>query len=153
MWRATVALTLFFACSSVAAAAATTTRVEFIRKGDALCAQVKRELAPLTRRAEAAKSLPENQKWEAVADIWADQIGIQRRFVRRFDKIGVPANDRAAREVVNELDRGVILAVRVQKAFATRNEAAIPTALTDYVNFTLRLNARVRAYGFRVCGR
>jgi hypothetical protein len=153
MRSATLALTLFLACSSVAAAATTTTRAEFIRKGDALCAQVKRELAPLTRRAEAAKSLPENQKWEAVADIWGDQIRIQRRFVRRFHRIGLPANDRAAREVVNGLDRGVILAVRVQKAFATRNEAAIPKALTDYVSFTLRLNARVRAYGFRVCGR
>jgi hypothetical protein len=149
---ATLTLTLFLACSSVATAASTPTRAEFIRKGDALCAQVKRQLVPVTRRAEAAKSLPDSQKWAAVADIWSDQITIQRRFVRRFHDVGVPANDARARVIVKGLDRGVVLAVRVQKAFATRNEAAIPKALNDYVGFTLTLNARVRAYGFRVCG-
>jgi hypothetical protein len=150
--RATLALILFLACASVGTAASTPTRAEFIRKGDALCAQVKRELVPITRRAEAAKSLPDSQKWAAAADIWGDQIRIQRRFVRRFHEIGVPANDVRARVIVKGLDRGVVLAVRVQKAFASRDAGALPKALKDYVGFTLTLNARVRAYGFRVCG-
>ncbi len=150
---ATLALILLLVFSWVAAAATTTSRAEFIRKGDALCAQVQRELVPLRRRADAAQNLPENQKWVAVADLWADQIAIQRRFVRRFRDIGVPANDRRARVIVNGLGRGVTLAVRVQRAFATRNEAALPRALSDYVRFTLSLNGKVRAYGFRVCGR
>jgi hypothetical protein len=150
--KAALALTLFLACASVAVGASTPTRAEFIRKGDALCAQVKRELAPIRNRAEASKSLPDSQKWAAAADIWADQIRIQRRFVRRFHELGVPANDARARGIVKGLDRGVVLAVRVQKAFANRDEAALPRALQDYVTFTLTLNARVRAYGFRVCG-
>ena len=152
MRRATLALILLLACASVATAASTPTRAEFIRKGDVLCAQVKRHLVPLTRRAEAAKSLPDSQKWAAATDIWGDQIRIQRRFVRRFHEIGVPANDARARVIVRGLDRGVVLAVRVQKAFARRDEAAIPKALNYYVSFTLTLNARVRAYGFRLCG-
>jgi hypothetical protein len=148
--RATLALILVLACASVATAASTPTRAEFIRKGDVLCAQVKRQLVSLTRRAEAAKNLPDSQKW--ATDIWGDQIRIQRRVVRLFHEIGVPANDARARVIVKGLDRGVVLAVRVEKAFARRDEAAIPEALNDYVSFTLTLNARVRAYGFRVCG-
>jgi hypothetical protein len=151
---ATLALTLVLAFSApVATGATTTTRAEFIRKGDALCAQVKRELVPIQRRVAAAKNLPESQKWVAVADLWSDQIKIQKRFVRRFRDVGVPANDRWAQELVSGLDRGVALAERVQRAYASRNEAAIPRALSEYVTFTLSLNAKVRAYGFRVCGR
>jgi hypothetical protein len=150
---ATLTLTLLLVLSSVAMGATTTSRAEFIRKGDALCTQVKRELIPVRRRADEARSLPESQQWGAVADVWADQIEIQKRFVRRFRDIGVPANDRRARELVSGLGRGITLAVRVQRVFTTRNEAAIPKALTDYVRFTVSLNAKVRAYGFRVCGR
>jgi hypothetical protein len=128
-------------------------RGEFIRRGDALCTTVKRQLAPLRVRAEAATSLPEDQKWAAAADIWADQIRIQKRFVARFHAIGLPPDDRRARDLVSGLDRGVVLAVRVQRAFAARNTAALPGALTSYVRFTTDLNRRVRAYGFRVCGR
>jgi hypothetical protein len=151
--RLTLILVVFLAWSAAATAATMPTRAEFIRKGDALCTQVKRELVPVRRRAEAAQNLPESEQWAEVADIWSDQIRIQRRFVRRFHDLGVPANDRRARELVNGLDRGVVLSVRVQRAFATRNEPAIPKALNDYVRFTLTLNAKVRAYGFRVCGR
>jgi hypothetical protein len=46
---------------SVSAAQAAPTKPQFIRQGDALCLQVRRDLAPLRRRAEAAKSLPEGQ--------------------------------------------------------------------------------------------
>jgi hypothetical protein len=147
-----VAVALVLACSWAESATAATSRGEFIRRGDALCAQVKRELAPVRARAEAAKGLPVSQQWAAAADIWADQIRIQKRFTRRFHAIGVPANDRAARQVVAGLDRGVVLAVRVRKAFATRNAATLPAALQAYVTFTLTLNRRVAAYGFRVCG-
>jgi hypothetical protein len=128
-------------------------RGEFIRRGDVLCAAVKRELAPLRARAEAAQTLPTDQKWAAAADIWADQIRIQKRFVARFRAIGVPPSDLRARELVRGLDRGVVLAVRVQRVFAARNTAALPGAWTTYVSFTTNLNRRVRAYGFRVCGR
>jgi hypothetical protein len=148
----TITLILCLVCSAIATASSATTRAEFIRKGDALCAEVKRQLVPVVRRAKAAKTLPESQKWAAAADIWADQIRIQRRFVRRFHAIGLPANDAQARVLANGLDRGLTLAIRVQRAFAVRNEAAIPKALQDYVSFTLTLNARVRAYGFRICG-
>jgi len=49
----------------VGAAHAAPTKAQFIRQGDALCLQVQRDLAPLRRRAEAAKSLPESQQWAA----------------------------------------------------------------------------------------
>jgi hypothetical protein len=51
---------------------------------------------PIRIRADAAKSLPEAQKSVVVADIWAGQIVIQRRFVRNLHAIGVPTGDRAA---------------------------------------------------------
>ena len=114
---------------------------------------MKRQLVPIRARAELAKSLPTDQKWEVAAALWADQIRIQRRFVRDFRAIGVPANDRRAREIVGGLDRGLALAIRVQRAFALRNTATLPTALTSYVRYTTKLNRRVRGYGFRVCGR
>ena len=113
---------------------------------------MKRELVPVRARAEAAKTLPTDLQWAAVADIWAAQIRIQKRFVTRFHAIGLPPNDRKARELSKGLDRGLVLANRVQKAFATRNTAAIPTVVRSYLDFTLDLNRRTRAYGFRVCG-
>jgi hypothetical protein len=134
-------------------AASAVSRGEFIRRGDVVCAQVQRELVPLRSRAAAAARLPDFQKWAAAADLWADQIRIQRRFVARFHAIGVPPNDARARALVAGLDRGVTLAIRVQRVFARRDASALPGALTTYVRFTTDLNRRVRAYGFRVCGR
>ena len=144
---------LFAVMAAAAASAATPTRGEFIRQGDAICAQVKRELAPVVARAEQARSLPESRKWAAVADIWAEQIAIHRRFVSRFRALGTPRNDRAAQRIVAGLESGIVLAERVRKAFATRNTAVIRGALGAYVEFTVSTNRRVVAYGFRVCGR
>jgi hypothetical protein len=130
-----------------------TTRSELIRKGDALCARVKRELAPLRVRAQAANSLPEDKRWPAAAELWSDQIRIQKRFVNRFHAIGLPPNDRRARLLSRGLDRGVVLAQRVQRAFVQHDTTALSGALRAYIAFTLDLNRRTRAYGFRVCGR
>ena len=148
-----VAAVTAFAFAAASAAAAAPTRAQFISKGDALCAQVARELVPLKRQAEAAQSLSEDQKWRAVARIWTTQIKIQARFNTRFHAIGVPAGDSTARSIVKGLDRGLVLARRVRDAFAARDVYRIPTALSSYVRFTVALNRRVAAYGFRVCGR
>src|SRR5215210_8965190 len=58
-----VALVVLGLVLAVEAAFAAPTKAEFIRQGDALCKQVQRELAPLRRRAEAAKSLSQAQQW------------------------------------------------------------------------------------------
>ncbi len=137
---------------TVSVALAAPTKVQFIRQGDALCDQVRRDLAPLRRRAEAAKSLPQAQQWAAVTALWGDQIRIQARFIPRFRAIGVPAGDATARSLTSGLDRGLLLARRVRAAFAARSTTAVATALPAYVRFTLSLNRRVRAYGFRLCG-
>ena len=137
----------------VSAAVAAPTRSEFIRKGDAVCTQTKRELVPIRARAEAAKLLPQSRQWAATANIYADQIVIQKRFVARFRAIGVPANDAAAKALVGRLDQGVVLAQRVQRGFATHDVASLQTALPAYLRFTLETNRRVVAYGFRSCGR
>ena len=138
---------------AVNAAYAAPTKAEFIRQGDSLCRQVQRELAPLRREAQAAKSLPEGQKWAAVTTLWTKQIRIQVRFNARFRALGLPAGDAKARSLVSGLDRGVVFARRVRDAFATRNTAALASALPAYVRFTTSLNRRVAAYGFQVCGR
>ena len=150
---AAVTATFVLALAAAGGAYAAPTKREFVRKGDALCAEVVRELVPIRRRAEAAKSLPEAQKWAAAADIWSDQIAIQKRFTLRFRAIGVPAGDVTARRLVGGLDRGLVLARRVRDGFARRDRAALATALPAYLQFTLALNRRVQAYGFRVCGR
>lgn len=134
-------------------ALAAPTKAQFIRQGDALCSNVQRELAPLRRQAEVAQSLPEAQKWGAAARLWTAQIQIQRRFVARFRALGLPAGDSRARGLVVGLDRGLALAVRVRNAFAARSTNGLATALPAYLRFTLSLNRRVAAYGFRVCGR
>lgn len=144
---------LLFALAAAGAAHAAPTKLEFIRKGDALCTDVARQLAPLRRRAEAAKLLPEARQWPAATALWTDQITIQRRFNERFRAIGVPAGDRLALRLVSGLDRGVVLARRVRDAFARHDVPALGAALRAYVDFTLTLNRRVQAYGFRVCGR
>jgi hypothetical protein len=110
-----------------------------------------RELAPLRRQAEAAKSLPESQKWAATTRLWTHQIRIQARFNTRFRALGLPSGDVRARNVVAGLDRGLVLARRVRNAFATRSTAALAAALPVYVRFTVSLNRRVAAYGFKVC--
>jgi hypothetical protein len=141
-------LNLVFA---VGAASAAPTKAQFIRKGDALCREVQRELAPLRRRAQAAKSMPESRQWAAVERLWADQIRIQARFTARLHAVGLPAGDSEARSIVLGLDRGLVLARRVRDRFAKRS-ATVGVALTAYARFTLSLNRRVAAYGFKVCG-
>jgi hypothetical protein len=136
---------------AVGAASAAPTKAQFIRKGDALCRDVRRELAPLRQRAQAAKSMPESQQWAAVERLWADQIRIQARFTARLRAVGVPTGDTQARSIVFGLDRGLVLARRVRDRFAKRS-ATVGVALTAYVRFTLSLNRRVAAYGFNVCG-
>jgi hypothetical protein len=51
------------------------------------------------------------------------------------------------------LDRGVILARRIRDAFASARIATLASALPAYIDFTVKLNRQIRAYGFRVCGR
>jgi hypothetical protein len=137
---------------SVSAAFASPTKAQFIRKGDALCVAVQRELAPLVRRAQAAKSLPESRQWAAAQRLWADQIQIQARFNARLRAVGVPTGDSKARSIVSGLDRGLVLARRVRDAFARRSTTSLAAALPEYVRFTVSLNRRVAAYGFKVCG-
>jgi hypothetical protein len=137
---------------AVGAAFAAPTKAEFIRKGDALCRAVEREMAPLRRRAEAAKSMPETQQWAAAERLWTDQIRIQARFTARLHAVGLPTGDSQARSIVSGLDRGLVLARRVRDRFAKRS-ATVGIALTAYVRFTLSLNRRVAAYGFKVCAR
>jgi hypothetical protein len=137
---------------SAGAAFAAPTKAQFIRQGDALCREVQRELAPLLRRAQAAKSLPESQQWAAVERLWSDQIRIQARFNARLRAVGVPSGDSKARSIVSGLDRGLVLARRVRDAFARKSTTTLAVALPEYVRFTMSLNRRVAAYGFKVCG-
>jgi hypothetical protein len=148
-----VALVVLGLVLAVDAASAAPTRAEFIRQGDALCKQVQRELAPLRRRAEAAKSLPQAQQWAAVSRLWTDQIRIQARFNARFQGLGLPSGDATARSIVSGLDRGLVLARRVRDGFAARSTSALAIALPAYIRFTTSLNRRVAGYGFNVCGR
>jgi hypothetical protein len=138
---------------SVGAAQAAPTKAQFIRQGDALCRQVQRELVPLASRAQAVKSLPASQQWAAAERLWGDQIRIQARFTARLRAIGVPAGDSKARSIVLRLDHGLVLARRVRDAFARRSTTSLAAALPEYIRFTMSLNRRVAAYGFKVCGR
>lgn len=138
---------------SASAALAAPTKAQFIRQGDALCRQVQRELVPLTSRAQAAKSLPVSQQWAAAERLWGDQIRIQTRFTARLRAIGVPTGDSKARSIVLGLDRGLVLARRVRDAFARRSTTSLAAALPEYIRFTMSLNRRVVAYGFKICGR
>ena len=137
----------------VTPASAAPTKSQFIRQGDALCQQAKRQLVPLQQKAQAAKALPRAQMWTAVTRLWSAQLVIQQRFVTRFRAIGTPPNDASARSLVADLVRGVSLAKRVRDAFAARNTTALSSALPGYISHTLQLNRRVVRYGFRVCGR
>lgn len=150
-----IAIAVVVACGSawVGGASAGTSRGEFIRQGDALCARAAAEYEPVRKQAQAAALLPKAQQWAAAAEVWAKQIAIQRRFGKRFRAIGIPVADRPAARIVAGLDRGVALAVRVQRSFVARDERALASALPAYVDFTLALNKRVVAYGFRWCGR
>ena len=134
-------------------AAAASSKAEFIQRGDALCADVAKQLAPLRRRAETAYALPESKRMAAAASIWGDQIRIQVAFNRRLRAVGAPPGDAAARNLLAQLDRGVTLARRIKNAFAYGRIASLSEALPAYLDFTLKLNRQVRTYGFRVCGR
>jgi hypothetical protein len=153
--RAAVAAAVSTAAALLAplAAGAAPSRPDFIRRGDALCQQVQRQLVPLRRQAVAAKSLPEAKQWGAVTRIWTAQVAIQASFNARFRAIGLPAGDSAARSIVSGLGRGLVLARRVRDGFAARNTTALAAALPAYLRFTVSLNRRVAAYGFTVCGR
>jgi hypothetical protein len=89
----------------------------------------------------------------AAAAIWGDQIQIQVAFNRRLRAVGAPPGDSAARNLLAQLDRGVVLARRIRDAFANGRIASLSEALPAYLDFTLKLNRQVRTYGFHVCGR
>ncbi len=146
------AVTSLAAVGTASTASAASTKAEFIKRGDALCAGMAKELAPLRRRAEAAYALPESRRMAAAAAIWGDQIRIQVTFNQRLRAVGAPPDDAAARRLLGQLDRGVVLARRIQSAFADGRIASLASALPAYLDFTLKLNRQVRAYGFRVCG-
>jgi hypothetical protein len=148
-----VAIVSLALAGTASTAAAASSKAEFIRRGDALCADVAKQLAPLRRRAEAAYALPESKRMAAAASIWGDQIRIQLSFNRRLRAVGAPPGDAAARNLLAQLDRGVSLARRIQNAFAYGRIASLSEALPAYLDFTLKLNRQVRTYGFRVCGR
>lgn len=154
--RAALAAILCASVALIAAAAASAsaapTRAEFIHKGDALCRRVQAQLAPLRRKADAARSLPAAKQWSAVTQIWNAQIGIQSRFNAQFHALGVPSGDAAARRLVAGLDKGLSLARRIRDAFASRDTTTLRDALPAYLRFTLNLNHRVAAYGFTACG-
>src|SRR3954452_7711777 len=147
------ALAVVVALSLPSLAAASVTKRELIRNGDALCRETALMLKPVRERAQAAKSLPQAQQWTEVAAIWASQIRIQERFRMRFNGIGTPAADAQAHHFGPGLDRGLALARAVQAGFARRSESQVALALPRYLEFTLAFNRSVRAYGFRVCGR
>jgi hypothetical protein len=136
-----------------ASAAAAPSKNEFIRKGDALCLTMARQLQPLRVRAEAAKSLPEAQKWAATTAIWVDQVRLHSQFVAKFQAIGVPAGDATARSLVRGLGEGLVLAKRVRDGFINRNASLLQYALPQYLRLTVALNRRVAGYGFKICGR
>jgi hypothetical protein len=148
-----VAIVSLALAGTASTAAAASSKAEFIQRGDALCAGVAKQLAPLRRRAEAAYALPESKRMAAAAAIWGDQIQIQVAFNRRLRAVGAPPGDAAARNVLAQLDRGVLLARRIRDAFADGRIAALSGALPAYIDFTLKLNRQARAYGFHVCGR
>jgi len=148
-----IAVTALGLALSAGAVAATPTKAQFIRQGDVLCRQVQQELMPLVRRAQAAKSLPAGQQWAAAESLWAEQIRIQARFTARLRAVGVPSGDAKAHSIVLGLDRGLVLARRVRDAFARRSTTSLAVTLPEYLRFTVSLNRRVAAYGFKVCGR
>ena len=148
-----VAIVSLALAGTASTASAASSKAEFIQRGDALCADVAKQLAPLRRRAEAAYALPESKRMAAAASIWGDQIRIQVAFNRRLRAVGAPPGDAAARNLLAQLDRGVILARRIRDAFADGRIASLSSALPAYLDFTLKLNRQVRTYGFRVCGR
>lgn len=148
-----VAIVSLALAGTASTASAASSKAEFIQRGDALCADVAKQLAPLRRRAEAAYALPESKRMAAAASIWGDQIRIQVAFNRRLRAVGAPPGDAAARNLLAQLDRGVILARRIRDAFANARIGSLSTALPAYLDFTLKLNRQVRTYGFRVCGR
>lgn len=137
---------------TASAASAASTKAEFIKRGDALCAGMQKDLAPLRRRAEAAYALPESRRMAAAAAIWRDQIRLQVGFNQRLRAVGAPPGDATARRLLGQLDHGVVLARRIQTAFADGRVASLASALPAYLEFTLKLNRQVKAYGFRVCG-
>ena len=152
MKRVALSATLVLACVFAGIAQAAPTRSEFIRNGEAACAQAERELAPITARAQRIARLPRSERWAAAATLWADHIRIQKRFNGRFKALGTPAGDTVAQKLVADLPTGVTLAIRIQRGFAERNEALLSTAGPAYLRFTNAINARVVAYGFPTCG-
>jgi hypothetical protein len=148
-----VALSAVLYLVAVGPVFAAPSRAEFIRRGDALCTQAQRELVPLAQRAKTAKSLPKARQWAAATRLWSDQIRIQVRFSSRFRSLGTPAGDAKARGLVSGFVRGLSLARRVRDAFAARSTRSLASTLPAYLRFTVSLNRRVAAYGFKVCGR
>jgi hypothetical protein len=158
MKRVALSATLVLACVFAGIAQAAPTRSEFIRNGDALCAQAKRELVPVAARLQRLSLPPQmaqftGAQWAAAATLWADRNRVLKRFSGRFKAFGTPAGDTVAQKIVAGLASAVTLANRVQRGLAERNEALLTTALPAYLRLTLATNTRVVAYGFRTCGR
>jgi hypothetical protein len=132
-------------------AVAASTKAEFIKRGDALCVGMAKELAPLRRRADAAYALAESRRMAAAATIWGDHpdpgqfqpaAPRDRRATRRC---GRSRSARAARPRRRACPPH-------PGRLRERRIASLSSALPAYIGFTLTLNRKVKAYGFRVCG-
>ena len=137
---------VIFAASCGGSAEATPTRAEFIRQGDAVCAQAQQELRPVLARAQSGGDVG------VLMGIWEDQVKIHKQFVADMKAIGTPSGDEVARKLIASLEYGLELADDVQDALDDGDAAAIATALPAYLNLTATLNSRLVTYGFRRCG-
>ena len=90
-----------------------------------------------------------NERFLGWAERWSSAVTFR---TARLRAVGVPTGDSKARSIVLGLDRGLVLARRVRDAFARRSTTSLAVTLPEYIRFTMSLNRRVAAYGFKVCG-
>ena len=127
---------------------------EFVRRGDAICADLRKKAEKLSAEARELGNLslsePRNQK--AAALIWRKQTALVEELDRRFRALG-PAPEGQEQLVADfrgDTARAVALARQITSAL-DRGEDPSPL-VQDYATLIDESNATAGLIGFTVCG-
>lgn len=140
--------------STAAAGAGALSKEEFVRRGDAICADLRKKAEKLGEEARQLGNLslaePRNQK--AAALIWRKQTALVEELDRRFRALG-PAPAGQAQLVAdfrNDTAKALTLARQITRSLERGED---PTPLVqDYATLIDESNATAGLIGFTVCG-
>ena len=130
-------------------------KVEFIRKADAVCREILVDAEKIDQQAAAigASDLTNQNTQQVAAKIWQQQIALTRKFKNRLESLGAPAgSENEVSQLVATLEEAIALGDHIRTQLAGGQIADTPTFVEEYANVVQQGNLQAQQFGFKVCG-